>query len=185
MKDPLQSVNAFDALVGRDDYSTGSVATVDTLIAWANLKDREFFESGDPRPKWHRERAEFAYRALGRLSRYGITKAFASELNVYLENMATRAYLRLDHKTGNVEWIFDRRLYLKEHKKTQTVFWIATLLQHGGLDGLAKCQMPGCGNFFVGTARKRWCSDTCGSRSRVRAKRKRDKERGNLESRYL
>ena len=183
MKDPLHRDNPFDALLGKDNYKPGGedVTTVcKVLLGWANLSNKEQFDSGKPRPKWHRERSEMAHRLLARLHRYGVTKALADELNGYLENVVTIANMTLDYKSRKVEWNFVMRRSLENEKKTQIAFWIAALLERGELDGLAKCEMPGCGNFFVGTARKRWCSNACGTKYRVRKKRRLDKERQML-----
>ncbi|WP_018351610.1 CGNR zinc finger domain-containing protein [Longispora albida] len=35
-----------------------------------------------------------------------------------------------------------------------------------GLNDLRRCPAPGCGLFFLGTPRRRWCSDACGARAR-------------------
>lgn len=45
----------------------------------------------------------------------------------------------------------------------------------GNLEDLKRCAQPDCNNFFIGRPNKKWCSDSCGSKSRVRTKRKRDR----------
>ncbi len=46
----------------------------------------------------------------------------------------------------------------------------------GGLEGLKRCQLPDCENFFIGRPNAKWCSKSCGSKYRVRKKRKRGLE---------
>jgi predicted RNA-binding Zn ribbon-like protein len=46
----------------------------------------------------------------------------------------------------------------------------------GALAGLKRCAEADCRKFFIGRPNKKWCSDSCGSRSRVRRKRRRDIE---------
>lgn len=39
-----------------------------------------------------------------------------------------------------------------------------------------RCKLDECRKYFVGDPRSRWCSETCGSKYRVRAKRWRDRQ---------
>lgn len=50
----------------------------------------------------------------------------------------------------------------------------ANQLAIGGLEGLKRCQLPDCEKFFIGRPNAKWCSKSCGSKYRVRRKRKRD-----------
>ena len=50
----------------------------------------------------------------------------------------------------------------------------AHLLTSGGLNGVKRCAMPDCEKFFIGRPNAKWCSKSCGSKHRVRRKRKRD-----------
>jgi predicted RNA-binding Zn ribbon-like protein len=50
----------------------------------------------------------------------------------------------------------------------------AHLLTNGGLKGLKRCALPDCEKFFIGRPNAKWCSKSCGSKHRVRRKRKRD-----------
>ncbi len=50
----------------------------------------------------------------------------------------------------------------------------AHLLTNGGLKGLKRCAMPDCEKHFIGRPNAKWCSKSCGSKHRVRMKRKRD-----------
>lgn len=47
-------------------------------------------------------------------------------------------------------------------------------------DRLRRCQSEDCSRYYLGTKRAKWCSDTCGSRERLRKKRKEDRERQML-----
>ncbi len=48
------------------------------------------------------------------------------------------------------------------------------LITYGMLNRIKRCQLPGCENIFVGPPQAKWCSKTCGSKYRVREKRRRD-----------
>jgi hypothetical protein len=48
------------------------------------------------------------------------------------------------------------------------------LITYGKLNRIKRCQLLGCENIFVGPPQAKWCSKTCGSKHRVRDKRRRD-----------
>lgn len=50
---------------------------------------------------------------------------------------------------------------------------IANLLASGAFTNLKRCRSKECQKFFTGKPNKKWCSTTCGSRSRVKKMRKR------------
>lgn len=52
---------------------------------------------------------------------------------------------------------------------------VAHLLACGALDGLKRCELDECKNYFIGKTNVKWCSKSCGSLFRVRRKRKRDR----------
>ena len=51
------------------------------------------------------------------------------------------------------------------------------LLTSGELERLKRCQSEGCGKLFIGRPDGKWCSRSCGSKQRVRNKRKKDAAR--------
>jgi hypothetical protein len=53
-----------------------------------------------------------------------------------------------------------------------TAFLMIWRSGHQGL--MHKCQLADCGKIFFGDVRRRWCTNKCGSKARVRAKRKKD-----------
>jgi hypothetical protein len=66
------------------------------------------------------------------------------------------------------------------HKPPPTVFaayMFSNMTSLGWLDGLKKCQSDDCQQFFIGRPNVKWCSKTCGSRSRVKKMRKRNKSK--------
>ena len=48
------------------------------------------------------------------------------------------------------------------------------IITYGMLNRIKRCQLPGCENILVGPPNAKWCSKTCGSKYRVREKRRRD-----------
>ena len=57
---------------------------------------------------------------------------------------------------------------------------VAVLLSSQKLENLQRCHAPDCDNLYSGPPQKKWCSDKCGTRMRLRKKRKSDKERQML-----
>ena len=55
---------------------------------------------------------------------------------------------------------------------------VSTLLEAGKLNNVKRCESKDCRQFHV--RRGKWCSDGCGSRERLRKKRKLDRERQML-----
>ena len=48
------------------------------------------------------------------------------------------------------------------------------LITSGKLNRIKRCQLTGCESIFEGPPQAKWCSKTCGSKYRVRKKRRRD-----------
>ncbi len=66
------------------------------------------------------------------------------------------------------------------HQPPPTVFaayMFSNMTSLGWLDGLKRCQSIECQQFFIGRPNVKWCSKTCGSRSRVKKMRKRNKSK--------
>lgn len=55
-------------------------------------------------------------------------------------------------------------------------YGVAYLLAAGSFQGLKRCEFKECQKFFIGRPNKKWCSDSCGSHSRVKKMRKRNKK---------
>ena len=54
-------------------------------------------------------------------------------------------------------------------------YGVAHLLALGALEGLKRCRLHSCQNFFIGPPNKKSCSEKCGSHFRVKKKRKKDR----------
>ena len=115
------------------------------------------------------------------MSRYlteGITDDFLNDLNAAIHEIRYSKYILpldlLPSETG-----FPQNAYVAKYDKIPKPEAYAAddfskLLSSGKLKRLKRCQMEGCENFFLGPPQARWCSKTCGSKFRVREKRKRD-----------
>jgi len=115
------------------------------------------------------------------MSRYlkeGITDEFLNDLNDAIHKIRYSKYILpldlLPSENG-----FPQNAYIAKYDKIPNPEAYAAddfskLLTSGELKRLKHCQMEGCGNFFLGPPQARWCSKACGSKFRVREKRKRD-----------
>ena len=115
------------------------------------------------------------------MSRYlkeGITDDFLNDLNAALHEIRYSKYILpldlLPSETG-----FPQNAYVAKYDKIPKPEAYAAddfskLLSSGKLKRLKRCQMKGCEKFFLGPPQSRWCSKTCGSKYRVRKKRKKD-----------
>ena len=169
VKDPLQQKHR----------SLRLTIDINHLVAHLNV-DRLLFHANSgraPFDKW-----------LSRIARYGVSEALAKELSGHLKEIQFRMTLRFESDRQRLAFRFGMTRYddlVEVIPMSYAALMVASLVESGALDGLKRCGMSDCKNLFVGSDRAKWCSETCGSRHRVRNKRKRDKEAGNLESRYL
>ena len=83
------------------------------------------------------------------------------------------------------ETIQEMANYHADFSESLLAYVLAYFIDDGVFDYLRRCERQECKRYYIGGLKAKWCSDNCGSIVRVKAKRKRDKEAGNLESRYL
>ncbi|MGE0483474.1 MAG: CGNR zinc finger domain-containing protein [Gammaproteobacteria bacterium] len=111
----------------------------------------------------------------------GISDEFLNDLNAALHEIRYSKYvLPLDLLPS--ESGFPRNGYIAKYERTMSPTAVAAddfskLLTSGMLRRLKLCQSQDCQRFFLGPPQAKWCSKTCGSKFRVRAKRKRDVSR--------
>ena len=67
--------------------------------------------------------------------------------------------------------------HLKHHPDPAVLacYLFSSMASLGWLEGLNRCQSPECLKFFIGRSNVKWCSKTCGSRSRVKKMRKKNR----------
>jgi len=115
---------------------------------------------------------------MNRYLKEGVTDDFLNDLNAALHEIRYSKYIfpldLLPSKIG-----FPQNGYIAKYDKTPSPEAYAAddfskLLTSGTLTRLKLCQMKGCEKFFLGPPQAKWCSKTCGSKFRVRKKRKED-----------
>ena len=115
---------------------------------------------------------------MNRYLKEGITDNLLNDLNAALHEIRYSKYILpldlLPSETG-----LPQNAYVAKYDKVPKPEAIAAddfskLLTSGELKRLKHCQMEDCENLFLGPPQARWCSKSCGSKFRVREKRKRD-----------
>lgn len=114
------------------------------------------------------------------MSRYlneGITDDLLNDLNAALHEIRYSKYIfPLDLLPSEIG--FPQNGYVAKYDKIPSPEAYAAddfskLLTSGMLKRLKRCQMDGCEKFFLGPPQAKWCSKSCGSKFRVREKRRR------------
>ncbi len=113
------------------------------------------------------------------LRKDGFTAPMIDELNKQTADIRYRRLLNLD-EGGSPRWDNIADLGDDIEPESKAAYAISHLLGSGAFQRLRQCQADACDRFFLGPPNAKWCSDRCGSRSRGRDKRKRDRESGVL-----
>jgi hypothetical protein len=115
------------------------------------------------------------------ISRYieeGDTEELCNELNADLHHMQFSKYVvppdLFPSDDGNSNCLYLANLSRDYTHETHAANEFSKLITTGKLNKLKRCQLQGCENIFLGPPQAKWCSKSCGSKYRVREKRKRD-----------
>lgn len=103
----------------------------------------------------------------------GVSDSLLNILNPRLQGI--RNQLLVESVDGKLVRVYIAYLPINSSPKIFAANMFANITFLGGLDRLKRCQISDCQKFYIGRQNQRWCSDTCGSRSRVREKRKKSK----------
>ena len=123
------------------------------------------------------------------IDRYGVTNSLISKLNGFLGAADFSAHPRYIPSENDIywvwseesafEWLYDADVHATKGDVDLLLAWvIIALIKVDAFRHLKRCAATDCSNFHA--RRGKWCSDNCGSKHRVREKRKRDKQRQML-----
>lgn len=108
----------------------------------------------------------------------GLSDRFLDKLNADLREIHyTRVVLPLDllpSEIGVPQNAYIRRSNPNNRPEALAADDFSKLLTSGELKRLKRCQLEDCKNYFLGPPQAKWCSPSCGSKFRVRRKRKRE-----------
>ena len=108
----------------------------------------------------------------------GVTDDLLNDLNAAIHEIRYSKHIfPLDLLPSEIG--FPQNGYVAKYDRTPSPEVIAAddfskLLTSGALKRLKLCHLDGCEKFFLAPPQAKWCSKACGSKSRVREKRKRD-----------
>jgi len=117
-------------------------------------------------------------RWMNRYLNEGVTGDLLNDLNAALHEVRYSKYIfPLDLLPSEIG--FPQNGYVARYDKIPSPEAYAAddfskLLTSGTLKRLKRCQMDGCEKFLLGPSQAKWCSKSCGSRFRVREKRRRE-----------
>ena len=104
----------------------------------------------------------------------GVTEELVGALNG--EQMVTRyQHILVLEEDGSVTWRYVADFGTGRAPETRASYIVSHLLECGALDSLKRCHSEDCENLFAGRPNTKWCSKACGSRQRMRSKRRRDR----------
>lgn len=117
-------------------------------------------------------------RWMNRYLNKGVTDDLLNDLNAALQKIRYSKYifpLDLLHSENG----FPQNGYVANYDRIPSPEAYAAddfskLLTSGLLKRLKRCQIEGCEKFFLGPPQAKWCSKSCGSKFRVREKRRRE-----------
>jgi hypothetical protein len=101
------------------------------------------------------------------------TDEMVEELNSFSSKIRYRHVL-MPSEDGEPYWEYIADLDRQLDPAEAAAFGFSQMLAIGGLKMVKRCEMPDCGHYFLGRSNAKWCSKACGSKYRVRQKRKRD-----------
>ena len=118
------------------------------------------------------------YEWICRYLEEGATEKLLNDLNAdlrhieYFNQVVPADFYSVDGTEPQSIYITNmNKLYTVE---THAAREFSRFITYGMLSRIRRCQLPECKNIFLGPPQAKWCSKACGSKFRVRNKRKRD-----------
>lgn len=117
-----------------------------------------------------------------KLERSGPSARLVRELNAKLRAMPTtiHTFPELDPRTLKLSAKYDSTRKGESEWDWTCAYLVAFAIEAGTFKNLKRCALKECSKYFIGDPRAKWCSANCGSKYRVRKKRKIDSQRGML-----
>ena len=182
MKKTLHSNHHVFASSLNGEVRAWSIDDADVLIEAANmhLSNTRF----NPRLSISLEELfnSICFDLMARFQSQGQTEEFLNEVNSAISHIRYQ-HILMPSEVGQPHWQCVAQMNGPDPGVTHpdpgllAYFIFSNILAMGGLKNLRRCNVNDCQKFFIGPKNKKSCSTTCGSKYRVRKKRKRDRER--------
>ena len=152
-----------------------SLYDIDMILNWVN----ESFDVDSELDPKHQYRFRLLHGWLNRFMCERENEQFYNDLNSVLQEINFIGYVLppnfYDYSDDECKAAYVADFDGRYSNKALAAFDFSRLVATGRLERIRKCQLQDCGKFFTGPKRAKWCSKTCGSKSRVRKMRKRSK----------
>lgn len=116
---------------------------------------------------------EFIYWCLDEYFKKGSTPALLNTLNMQVSAIGHQCHIMPLGK--KLEAMFIAHIPFNPPPTVFAAYMFSNMASHGWLEGLKRCQSADCRQFFIGRPNVKWCNKACGSRTRVKKMRKRNK----------
>ncbi len=117
---------------------------------------------------------QFIYECLNEYFENGASEYLLRKLNSNLASIRNQCLL--ERVNRRLVAVHVAHLPHNPPPKVFAAYMFSNIAALGGLAGLRRCQSPDCRLFFLGRPNTKWCSKTCGSRTRVKKMRRRRRE---------
>lgn len=174
MKKALQKKDEQFFISSKGRLISWGVADVKNLVKKANYAKAENL-SFDERITIQDAECAFARQWFDLFIEKGFTKPVIDKLNSRIAHVWHHHILIASSDGSLPHWRHVANADRIDDPELAIAYSVAHLLACGALDGLKRCEMEECKNYFIGKTNVKWCSKSCGSLFRVRKKRKRDK----------
>lgn len=143
--------------------------SIDFLIDGAN----DHLQGEKIQPKSKAALAKSLFNLMTEYEQNGPTNQLIDELNKFIEPIKHQCII--GRKNQKLTRTYVAHLKHQPDPGTFACYLFSSMSSLGWLDGLKRCQSSDCKKFFIGRSNVKWCSKTCGSRSRVKKMRRRKK----------
>lgn len=143
--------------------------SVDFLIDGANT----YLTDGEDGPKSKIALSKSIFNLMSEYEKNGSSNQLISVLTQFLEPVRHQCFIGRKDKKIITTYV----AHLTHHPDPGVFacYLFSSMTTLGWLDGLKRCKSTDCQKFFLGRSNVKWCSKTCGSRSRVKKMRKKNK----------
>lgn len=117
----------------------------------------------------------FVFECMDEYFESGVNDDLLNKLNKHMEGIRHQCLVEKSHK--KLLAVHIAHIPINPPPTIFASYLFSHITSLGGLEGLKRCQSPECQQFFIGRSNVKWCSKTCGSRSRVKKMRKKNRSR--------
>lgn len=143
--------------------------SVDFLIDGANC----YILEGENGPKSKVALSKSLFNLMSEYEKNGPSDQLITVLTKFLEPVKHQCFIERRGKRLSTVYV----AHLTHHPDPGILacYLFSSMATLGWLDGLKRCKSSDCQKFFIGRSNVKWCSKTCGSRSRVKKMRKKNR----------